>query len=1153
MQSPLEDPVVDSGCGSSGSPPGGLPGRVVRFWSALLLAAGWFLGGAPALAQTQTLSIGHYQVVSSTRVGRTEFEYTLTADVENSGSAARVVSATVTSSSPNTVILDNSLSFGDVPEGARVTSLDTFKIRQDRREAFDPGALAWVIVSLPDFTVSIDDPASGLLLNVLTAQVRGSANNPPSSVVVNGEVATLEGNTFSATVALHEGNNPITAVAVDGAGAVATATVQVTVDTTPPRVVIDSPRDGAVVTEPSVAVAGVVNDVVVGTVGSEQAQVQVNGRVATVANRTFAVMDVPLTEGVNTITAFARDPAGNTDTRSINVTLSTAAAARIRIVSGDGQAGPIGGLLPLPLVVRATDIDGNPCVGKRVIFKVVQNDGVVGDGLTTAQSLIVTTDAEGLAQVQFRLGTRAGIGNNQVSAKIVGFEGEALFCASTTASTPALLVLDAGNNQIGVVGQTLPVLFGVIVVDAGNNRLPEIPITFTVKEGGGNFGGQPAITVNSDSNGRATAAFTLGAAPGNDNNEVEVNFPGNLGLPVTFVASGQLPGDPAETSVSGVVLDNSDVPVPGAICRLVGFPDAAQTDANGYFQIKPAPVGSVRLVVDGATVTRPGSWVWLQFDLVTIAGHDNTIGRPIRLMPMDLAHAVFVDETHGGTITLPEAPGFSLTIAPGSVTFPNGTRSGNVSATIVHPDKMPDPPEFGQQPRFLITIQPANALFNPPAAMCMPNLDGLPPGQKTEMYSYDHDLVAFVAIGTGTVSEDGSVICTDPGAGVVKAGWHCGGNPASVAAGMVSQVSVDKNKLEAFKGEVKATGQPTPPHDPGPFEWKKDFSGIAAAERGDIDFSTSDSGNTSTAKIVGKKAGKVILKVRYRCKSAQWSAYKDVEITVPKVQFAEDGTAYGFDNYDARKDFPAKSVEEGKTDTVKGVVTPAAGYNGLQYVSNDEVKVKIAPKDATSGNEVLTVTGVALGEALIEAKVDSTTHAKMTAKTYKKLTKTVAVTLIHEKASGAGDAGYTSTDISDADIKDMLKLVYKQAVIEWTFVRKTAKTVEFDLDKDGKLNVAGNAWMNTEMAAIRDAAKSAEDYNIFLVNNPSDGSSGFMSYNQKYGYIHPDNANARTVAHELGHGLGLAHTTPDTENIMYDFTSNTKWRLRKEQWDALNP
>jgi len=48
-----------------------------------------------------------------------------------------------------------------------------------------------------------------------------------------------------------------------------------------------------------------------------------------------------------------------------------------------------------------------------------------------------------------------------------------------------------------------------------------------------------------------------------------------------------------------------------------------------------------------------------------------------------------------------------------------------------------------------------------------------------EMYSFDHDLEEFVAIGLGTVSVDGSVIESNPGVGVVKAGWHCGSQPAA--------------------------------------------------------------------------------------------------------------------------------------------------------------------------------------------------------------------------------------------------------------------------------------------------------------------------------------------------------------------------------------
>lgn len=73
----------------------------------------------------------------------------------------------------------------------------------------------------------------------------------------------------------------------------------------------------------------------------------------------------------------------------------------------------------------------------------------------------------------------------------------------------------------------------------------------------------------------------------------------------------------------------------------------------------------------------------------------------------------------------------------------------------------------------IVTIQPPGVSFDPPAVVTFPNADGLPAGAVTEMFSFDHDLGMFVSIGTGTVSEDGLIVRSDPGFGVVKGGWHC--------------------------------------------------------------------------------------------------------------------------------------------------------------------------------------------------------------------------------------------------------------------------------------------------------------------------------------------------------------------------------------------
>jgi hypothetical protein len=218
--------------------------------------------------------------------------------------------------------------------------------------------------------------------------------------------------------------------------------------------------------------------------------------------------------------------------------------------------------------------------------------------------------------------------------------------------------------------------------------------------------------------------------------------------------------------------------------QVEGISLTTQSDEQGQFLLQPAPVGHVKLIADGSTAPpRDGRpWPKLEYELVTIAGQNNTIGMPIYLLPIDEPNGLLVDETHGGTLTLPEVPGFALTIVPGSATFPDGSKRGTVSVTVVHADKVPMVPNFGQQPRFIITIQPAGTHFNPPAAMTLPNVDGLAPGQKTEMYSFDHDLGSFVSIGPATVSEDGTVVKSDPGVGVIKGGWHCGGNPSTTGS-----------------------------------------------------------------------------------------------------------------------------------------------------------------------------------------------------------------------------------------------------------------------------------------------------------------------------------------------------------------------------------
>jgi Carboxypeptidase regulatory-like domain/Glucodextranase, domain B len=515
-------------------------------------------------------------------------------------------------------------------------------------------------------------------------------------------------------------------------------------------------------------------------VNATEATVTVNGHPASVANRSFAV-DVPLAAGDNVLTAVAVDRSGNLGQASVTVHLDPPGAPRIAATSGDHQQAVIGTLLPTPLTAVLLDAAGQPVPGKPVLFAVRGNDGSLDGG---KRQIAVLADANGQASAHFTLGTRVGAFNQIVEAKAVGFRGPVFFHATALAGRPALIVVDSGSQQYGIAGRALPRPLVAVVTDAGYNRLPGVPVRFTVTKGAGLFAdGSQELVAATDSDGRAIVSWILGPEDGITNNVAEARIEALPDGPLAgFVATGRVAGDPALTTISGIVLDNTDQPVPGATVRILDTVFTAQTDSQGMFKIAGAPVGTVKLIVDGSTTQRPGAWPDLEFVLTTIPGRDNTLGMPIFLLPLNLTGGLLVDETRGGTLTLPDVPGFALEIQPGSVTFPGGGKSGVVSVTVVHNDKVPMVPSFGQQPVLIVTIQPAGARFEPPARLTLPNVEGFAPGQVAEMYSFDHDLGHFVSIGPGTVSEDGSVVTSNHGVGIVKAGWHCCGFPQGTGA-----------------------------------------------------------------------------------------------------------------------------------------------------------------------------------------------------------------------------------------------------------------------------------------------------------------------------------------------------------------------------------
>jgi hypothetical protein len=107
-----------------------------------------FSPNTPALETSDpNFTVDNLNKIDSKRVSRTDYEYTYQADITNTGPDAENVTATVSSSSPGTTIVQDNLTFGDVATGTTATSSDTFTIRQNRRVPFDPDALGFEVDS----------------------------------------------------------------------------------------------------------------------------------------------------------------------------------------------------------------------------------------------------------------------------------------------------------------------------------------------------------------------------------------------------------------------------------------------------------------------------------------------------------------------------------------------------------------------------------------------------------------------------------------------------------------------------------------------------------------------------------------------------------------------------------------------------------------------------------------------------------------------------------------------------------------------------------------------------------------------------------------------------------------------------------------------
>ena len=637
--------------------------------------------------------------------------------------------------------------------------------------------------------IEFTSPVSGYLTTEGMVEVTGTYYGPINSIRVDDVEATVSEGRFVAQVPLIEGLNKLTAVgeyeSLSGTRA-ATNSKNVIRDTSPPNIIISSITDGMVTTTPAITISGAVDDLRSNLSEVVDPVVTVNGILVPVSVSTFELPDYNLRPGSNVLLIQATDAMGNSRQVSRTVIYMKDAGQKILELSGNNQTGEVQTELSEPFTVRLVDRNNIPLTDRPLNFQVTEGDGTLKSGSREGRRLAVITNEYGSASVDFILGSRSGTGKHQVTVSSTGFPGEVVFSASAYANAPAFIVASRGSQQFGMMGSLLPEPLIARVTDGSKNPVPGVDVVFRVKEGGGrlrvgDFEPAEEVMVTTDRDGNAIVDLELGNALadlGDSSQVVEAQVYARDGLTAEFVAHNLRPGALDETSITGLVLDNSNLPMKGVEVKISGNSFNTRetlTNDNGRFVFEQAPVGTVHLYLDGSTSDRPGEWPHLMFEMVTVSGQENTVGMPIYFPEVDYDGGKIAGGDQEVIIPMAGVAGASVIIAPNSMTFPDGRTSGRMMFTQVQSDKMPMPAPNGTTFDYSWTLQPAGVAFDPPARVTLPNTGGAHPGEEVEIFSFDHDLMEWVSAGPGVVSEDASIIISREGYGIRHSGW--GGNP----------------------------------------------------------------------------------------------------------------------------------------------------------------------------------------------------------------------------------------------------------------------------------------------------------------------------------------------------------------------------------------
>jgi len=189
----------------------------------------------------------------------------------------------------------------------------------------------------------------------------------------------------------------------------------------------------------------------------------------------------------------------------------------VTVTGGANQSGTVNLALTQPIAVLVTDSDGHPVSGVSVTFAPNANAGSVS-------ATQATTDNGGMAQVNWKIGTLAGLDSMTVT---MGSQS-VIVTAIGTADVASQLTIVSGNSQSALADSTLGAPLTVKVTDQYGNPVSGVTVNWS-SDDGGVLGSNTSVT---DANGLAQDTLTLGER-GTDDVSVSV-IVGTLPLSAIF-------------------------------------------------------------------------------------------------------------------------------------------------------------------------------------------------------------------------------------------------------------------------------------------------------------------------------------------------------------------------------------------------------------------------------------------------------------------------------------------------------------------------------------------------------------------------------------------------------------------------------------------